>query len=270
MPSLKDAIRNSRARRNTVEGSADDIKAYMGEAAERRAEELFTELKDELSRMAVSELKKIAATMKKGNPGNDGKTIRGPRGPAGKSIRGLEGKQGKTGIGEKGEKGDNGKDGNEIQTKDILKKLNKAQGGLKIATISGLEAYLDNLKRSIREKVRGEGRKHGGGMTLAAGANITLTRNQNGTWTVASTASGGSNIATEKVNAIQSGSNVTIDLTQLAHTSAGVLFVSRNGQLQLPNGNAGLPGSSYSQSGTVVTVYNADAGEDYLIQYLYA
>lgn len=74
--------------------------------------------------------------------------------------------------------------------------------------------------------------------------------------------SGGSSIATEKLSGTQSGNNVTLNLASLAHSFTGVLLVMRNGQ--------GLtPLTSWSISGSTVTILNAFAGDDYLVQYTY-
>jgi hypothetical protein len=265
---LRAAIRRRRQR------NSDDtvnVRDFLQGAAAEEAEQLFDELRDHILAMAQSEIKELVSKVKKGNPGEEGKP--GPKGEPGKSIRGPEGKQGKPGRdgrGIKGDRGEAGKDGREISKKELLKKINDIDNGIKIKTISGLDAFLKNLQRAIREKVVGGAQKRGGGMTIEAGSNITLTRQSNGIWVVASTAAGGSNILTEQVTAVQSGDHVTIDLTQLANTSTGVLLVTRNGQVLLPNGSAGLPGSSWSQSGSTVTVYNADASEIFLVQYMYA
>lgn len=72
----------------------------------------------------------------------------------------------------------------------------------------------------------------------------------------------GSNVDTKVVTAVQSGSNVTIDLTQLPHTVVAVEVVFRNGQ--------GItPIASWSLTGSSITVFNADASEVYMVQYTY-
>lgn len=74
--------------------------------------------------------------------------------------------------------------------------------------------------------------------------------------------SGGSNVDTRVVTAVQSGTDITIDLTQLPHAFVAVEVVFRNGQ--------GItPIASWSLVGNTVTVFNADAGETYMIQYTY-
>ncbi len=79
------------------------------------------------------------------------------------------------------------------------------------------------------------------------------------------TASGGgagTNVATEVLTATQSGSNITLDLTGLAHTFTAVEVVFRNGQ-------AIKPTTDWSISVSTVTVLNADASEVFMIQYTY-
>lgn len=268
---LRDAIR--RKKQQSIDpNSADGIKAYMGDIAARRAEELFAQVVEELRSKAMKEIEKlqgIASTIKKGDKGEPGKSIVGPAGPQGKSIQGPTGKPGTNGIGEKGEKGEPGKDGNNITKAELLAKINEINNGIQISTIAGLETWLKNLQAAIREAKKGGGKMtHGGGMTLTAGSNVTLTRNSDGTWTVAATG-GGSSIATEKLTPTANGSDITLDLTTLAHTFTNILFVTRNGEILMPSGNANLPGSSWSRVTNTVTVYNADDTDIYLVQYTY-
>ncbi len=271
--SLKDAIRRQRARKNAAQGSLDDIKAFMGDAAASRAEELFNELIEELKAIGLQELRTIASTVKKGDKGDSVKGDKGDKGDPGKSIIGKRGKPGKDGVVKKGDRGLPGKDGREMSVNDLLRKLNSKDAGINITTVKGLETALKNLQINIRNQMQKQvavKRQGGGGMTIDAGSNVTLTRNSNGRWTIAATSGGGSNLATEKLTPTQVGSDITLDLTALAHTSTGVLFVTRNGQVLLPNGSAALEGSSWSQSSSTVTVYNADDTDKYLVQYMFA
>lgn len=72
----------------------------------------------------------------------------------------------------------------------------------------------------------------------------------------------GSSIATEVVTAVQSGGNITLNLTTLLHTFVAIEVVFRNGQ--------GItPVTSWSRSGNTITVFNADASEVFMIQYTY-
>lgn len=77
----------------------------------------------------------------------------------------------------------------------------------------------------------------------------------------------GSNIATEKLTGTQSGTSVTLNLLSLSHTYTSVEWVSRQGQILTPT--TGVP-SGWTQSGDIVTVTNADASEDFLVNYKYS
>lgn len=146
-----------------------------------------------------------------------------------------------------------------IDYDEIARRVEKKVG---VKDIEGLEQTLSALKTQTSQ-----GYLHGGGVTeLFAGSGITLSRDTNGNYTITSTGSGGANVATEGVTATQSGSNVEIDLTQLANPYTTILLVLRNGLVAYP-GDTNL---GYSQAGDIITVYNADASEQFLIQYTYA
>ena len=97
--------------------------------------------------------------------------------------------------------------------------------------------------------------------TIDLTGSLSATDAGNSVATVTS-AGGGTNVATEVVTAVQSGANITLDLTALAHVFVAVEVVWRNGQ-------ALTPISSWSLTANTVTVVNADAGDVYLIQYTY-
>ena len=103
------------------------------------------------------------------------------------------------------------------------------------------------------------------------GTGVTAQREGDGNAAVTIVGSGGGvNISTEAVTAVTSGNDVTIDLTQLAHTLVGLQFISRNGQIQPPVASSPADGSSgYNISGSAATVYNAASGETFLICYTY-
>lgn len=76
---------------------------------------------------------------------------------------------------------------------------------------------------------------------------------------------------TVQVTGTQSGDNVLIDLSAapISGNYSSIQFVTKNGQVLMPNGSSAFPGSSWSQSGSIITVYNADAASDiFLIQYV--
>lgn len=73
----------------------------------------------------------------------------------------------------------------------------------------------------------------------------------------------GSNVDTKVVTAVQSGSDVTIDLTQLPHTFVAIEVVFQNGQAKTPI-------AYWSLAGSTITVFNASAADDsFMIQYTY-
>ena len=74
---------------------------------------------------------------------------------------------------------------------------------------------------------------------------------------------GGLGVQQEVLAGSQSGSDVELDLSLLSETYVSVLGVYRNGQLLTPT-------SSWAQAGGVITVYNADAGEDFQVAYTYS
>lgn len=121
--------------------------------------------------------------------------------------------------------------------------------------------------------IRDEGGDLGTATTLDfVGAGVTASDQGNGVMRVTITGGGsgsGTNAASQIVTVVQSGSNVTIDLTQLSNSYLTVVNVFRNGQNLTPNGNAGLPGSSWSKSVNTVTVYNGDPSDIYIVEYTY-
>lgn len=72
----------------------------------------------------------------------------------------------------------------------------------------------------------------------------------------------GTNVATQVVTAVQSGSNITLDLTTLSNVFVAIEVVFRNGQ-------AITPTTSWSRTGNTITVLNADASEVFMVQYTY-
>lgn len=78
----------------------------------------------------------------------------------------------------------------------------------------------------------------------------------------ASGGGGGTNIATERVTPVTSGSNVTLDLTTLSHVFVAIEVVFRNGP-------ATTPTQDWTRSGNTITVFNADNTEIFQVQYTY-
>lgn len=186
-------------------------------------------------------------------PGKDGYTPRkgidyfeGKHGKDGKDGRdGKDGAMGPRGI--PGKDGEDGKDGDSANFDDdelykkFVDRIIKEQP-IDISQIRNAQSFMFKNTRYKFEELM-----HGGG---GSGSSTP-------------------NISTEVVTAVASGENVTIDLTQLSQPYVGVLFVTRNGQILLPNGSADIPGSSWSQSGDIITVYNATDGDSYQVQYSY-
>lgn len=79
---------------------------------------------------------------------------------------------------------------------------------------------------------------------------------------VTGSSAAGSNVETEVVTGTQSGTDVTFDLTGLAHTFVSVEVVFRNGQALKPT-------TDWILTGNDLTIYSADAGEVFMIQYIY-
>lgn len=74
--------------------------------------------------------------------------------------------------------------------------------------------------------------------------------------------SSGSNIATERVTPVASGSNITLDLTTLLHTFVAIEVVFKNGP-------AAIPVNDWTRSGNTITVVNSDPTDIFLVQYTY-
>lgn len=97
---------------------------------------------------------------------------------------------------------------------------------------------------------------------LDLGTGLSGTDEGNGLAGLTGSASAGSNIATQELTPTQSGSNITLDLTMLSHSFVAIELVFRNGQRITPI-------SSWSISGNTITVFNADATEEFAVQYTY-
>ncbi len=138
-----------------------------------------------------------------------------------------------------------------------------------------LEEVVKDLQEKIK-KIKRTGDSYGP-KALSSLVDVNATGVQvddvliwNGTnWTVGAQSGGGgsgsANIATEELTGTQDGDNITLDLTELTQTWAAIQFVSREGQIK----QEGNLVSGWSRSGDIVTVYNADASEFFLVQYTY-
>lgn len=200
----------------------------------------------------------------------------------------------------KGEKGDpgapgkdgvNGRDGKDAQPvdvdklkKQILKLIRQPEDG-KDAVVDDerLEKMLDKALTKHKERLENEVASYrnqlagkiygkdtfvrGGGMTMSAGSNVTLVPKADGTVEINASGGGsGTNVTTQyQLTAVQSGSNITIALSQLTHfaTFSDLIAIYRNNVMQ-------TEGIDFTVAGNVVTVNGADASEIFNITYAYA
>jgi hypothetical protein len=219
--------------------------------------------------------------------GKDGKSIVGPIGPAGKDgesivgpagkdadpvdevkiIRevlrripipenGKDGAPGKSIVGPQGRAGKDAEIDLEFIVEEVVKEIKKKR--LDIKDIANAVVY--QPKKIDTSDLRW----HGGGISrITAGSNMTVTSDGNGGYVIASTGGSGSNTLTEKVTGIQSGTDITLDLTTLAHTPTSIMFVTRQGQIITPVVDWTGPVAS------IITVGNADSSEVFLVSYTY-
>jgi hypothetical protein len=139
---------------------------------------------------------------------------------------------------------------------------------LKKEHIEGLENEIASYRSQLAGKIYGKDTwARGAGTTVSAGSNITLVPKADGTVEINASGGGsGTNVATQyQLTAVQSGSNVTIDLSQLTNfaTLSDLIAVYRNNIMQTETLN-------FTVAGSVVTVLDADAGEVFNITYAYA
>jgi len=215
-------------------------------------------------------------------------------------IRNLpEGKKGDRGEqGERGEKGDQGepgrdgvdgvspdidtivakavsrirvpKDGKDavVDNEAIVKELIEELKELPITAFPNVEREFVNHRAQLAGKIYGKDTwARGGGMTMSAGSNITLVPKADGTVEInASGGASGTNVATQySLTAVQSGADVTIDLTQLTNyaTFSDLILVMRNNIPQTETIN-------FTFVDPIITITNADSSEVYSVQYAYA
>lgn len=141
----------------------------------------------------------------------------------------------------------------------VLKEIEKKHGTTKHVT----KEMLDKAMTEMRGHVNASKEWRGGGDTVVAGTGVTIENTVNGNKRISASGGGGTNIANEQVTAVQSGSDVTIDLTQLSHPYLSVILVLLN---QIPQ----TLDNTYFKTGDIVTIPNADAGGIFAIVYTYA
>ena len=129
---------------------------------------------------------------------------------------------------------------------------------LRISDIVGLEPFLQNLNRSIRESKGGK-MIHGGGDTVDAGTGVTLTRV--GGRTRIDATGGVGTVYTETPSGLINGSNKAYSTL---HSIDGVYVLAINGQELLPSEYTVLAGSHF----TLTTALNASLnGTSFTISY---
>lgn len=135
--------------------------------------------------------------------------------------------------------------------KDILDYL---KSNLKLEHVPGLRQELDLYRNQVASKIYGRDTAiRGGGDTVAAGANVTITMN-NGVKTISATGSGGTKVRDE----VPTGSGTTFTL---AHTPlSGTLQLFRGGARQ----QAGA-GKDYTISGVTITLATSLASSEVLL-----
>ena len=199
---------------------------------------------------------------------------RGERGP-----QGLPGKDGRDGLpGRDGDMPDitmiadlvakqlpQPKDGKDaaVDYEKILKELKK----LSIDDFPAINAAMASYRNQLAGKVYGKDTwARGGGDTVTAGVNVTITTDANGNKVInASGGTSGANVTTQyQLTAVQAGSDVTIDLTQLTNwaTFVSLIAVYRNNIPQTETIN-------FTVVGSTLTIFGADASEIFNATYAY-
>lgn len=219
---------------------------------------------------------KIGPRGYKGEPG-----AQGPAGKDGKSIPGPAGKDGLHGTSVNFEEvikavlgkitipknGENGKDAfitekhiekiatiaarkvkipeiKQIDAMSVIEEIQKMPAGKRISSahIDGLEQTLSAFRSQLSR-----GYLHGGGDTVVAGNNITITKNANGTKTISSTGAGGSNFQIP-ASGLVNGTNKTFTWT----ANPNIIHVDDTDLIQ--NEQGGTQNWTLSGSGPYTTV----------------
>lgn len=150
----------------------------------------------------------------------------------------------------------------------ITRLIEKIKEGevISMDSISGLRNELSSYRNQLAGKHYGKNTwARGGGDTIAAGTNVTITVDEQGNKVIsAQGGSAGAPIKTETVVATAGSApnSVDIDLTQLSEPWQTVELVIRNGVIQNQN--------KWSIAGDVLTLTGAIPTNDYQLQYTYA
>lgn len=204
----------------------------------------------------------------------------GPRGaqgvPGPQGIPGEHGWQGPMGPrgaqGERGLKGEDGKDADEGKIISEIEKMIPKQvhhlpsisilpsGGWGGGGGGGTKLEVLDEDTNIGQDIR---------KLIFSGAGVVVTRVGDGVAIVTVAGGGGgsgSNVTREPVAVVQSGANVTIDLTQLDHTYVQIVDVSKNGQILTPTSAE----FGWSKTGDTITVLNGFDTDEFQVAYTYS
>lgn len=192
-----------------------------------------------------------------------------------KFFRGEKGDKGDTGeqgiqgiVGDKGDKGDRGISGK--NGRDGIDGTNGKDGANGIDGKAGTDASVDLeevydtfIKRIIKEKPIDISQIRNANSFMFGGKRYKIEELMHGGGSGSTTS--GKSVTTQYIlTAVQSGSDVTIDLTQLSHyaTFDTLIAVYRNNVPQTQGANY-----NFTATATTVTIFNADASEIYNLTY---
>lgn len=247
MGNLEEVIRNRK-----FKGEGDPIvRAFIIQTTDRVTRELLGDLLPKIEERVAEELHRLTTTIKKGDQGEKGeKGERGEKGETG--ARGERGSAGKDGVngtdgrdGANGKDGKNGKDGSPDSAELMAEKLNAFPGSVGMHVVKGLEIYLKNLNRSIKEKKGMGGQAVGSGDSVSAGANITITR-VNGRKVITASGGAGATFFIETPTGAVDGANKSYTVSTTITT---ILNFSINGVFIHP--------ADYTFNGTTITFITA-------------
>lgn len=154
----------------------------------------------------------------------------------------------------------------EVLTNEVIENIRKGKK-LKKEDIDGYMAEMASYRGQLAGKIYGKDTwARGSGTTVSAGANVTLVPQADGTVQINASGGGsGTNVATQySLTAVQAGSDVTIDISQLTNfaTFDSLIAVYRNNTMQTETLN-------FTFANPTITILNADAGEVFNCTYAY-
>ena len=128
-------------------------------------------------------------------------------------------------------------------SKDEKEALAKKLGGM--IDISQIRNATSFMMKGSKVKYKIEELMHGGG----------------------SSTGGGTSVATQVVTAVQVGDDATVNLTQLANTFTGIVYISAVGRIYTPGSTD--PGEGYTLVGSTATLYGTSATSQIVVSYTY-